>query len=724
MNQGMPTGQYAMMPESPQEEKDEQKPEPHEARKNLVKRWTSIVKGGKERHNKVFKRMRNDLKFLAGKQWSDNIDEDRYQANIVQRHIAQRVAALYAKNPTMVCKRRQTLDFSLWNGSLQAAQSLQQKMQLDMQQGMPPDPQIMQTIQDVSNGFQRRMLMDKIASTMEIVAKYTLDEQLPPFKMQMKQLARRTCSTGVGYAKIGLQRFMKKRPEDIEKITDITQRLTEIARLSEQVSDNDDMMGMMSAEAEQLRIELESLQKNPEIVAREGIVIDFPKSTSIIIDPRCTYLRGFLGAKWVAHEFIMSVDDVQEIYNVNLKKGEFTRYQDPDQQKFRTENGVKTDDAYCQPDQVCVWEIYSKTDGLVYTIAEGYCDFLEDPREPHIKLNRFWPIFVLAFNEVESETDLYPLSDVALLRPMQLEYNRLREGLREHRFANRPLTAVPDGMLDPEDKMKLEARPANGVISLKGLQPNTRIGDILQPVEGPTINPQLYDTSAIFEDVLRVVGSQEANLGGTTSSTATESSIAESSRMSALSSNVDDLDDFLSEIARALGQTMLLQLSPETVKKIAGPGAVWPELSAQEVADEIYLDIEAGSSGRPNQAAEIANMQKLVPLLMQVPGISPDWLARELIKRMDDKMDLTDALQSGLQSIVMMNASKAIGVGGGGGMPGNPATDPNMQGAHGANNAPGAGGAPAPQAQNMLPAPGQANSQQTPQPTMPMHGGM
>jgi hypothetical protein len=669
--------------------------EPEPARKKLVNRWTSLVQSAKKKHEGAFKRMRDDLKFLAGKQWSESSEESRYQANIVQRHIAQRVAALYAKNPVIKCKRRDTIDFEKWEGTLNEANMMAGVMQQGAAVGVPPDPMVLEMMSDIKQGYEKRRLLDRVAKTMEIVCKHTLDEQLPPFKTQMKQLTRRTCATGVGYAKLGVQRFLKKRPEDIEKITDITQRIIEIERLRSQIEDDKNQMSTLDAEAEHLRVSLGALQAAPEIVVREGIVVDFPKSTSIIVDPRCTYLRGFLGAKWIAHEFIMSVDDVQEIYGVDLEKGRFTAYQNPETQRFKIEHG--DEDSSKQPDQVCVWEIYSKTDGLVYTVAEGYCNFLEEPREPHIQLERFWPFFVLAFNEIESECEVFPISDVQLLRPMQLEYNRLREGLREHRFANRPLTAIPDGVLDPEDKYKLESRPANGVVTLKGLQPGQKVGELLQPVDGPRIDQSLYDTTPIFEDVLRVVGTQEANLGGTGGGTATESSIAESSRMSALASNVDDLDDFLNELARAMGQALFQQMSAETVKKIAGVGAVWPELSAQEISNELFLEVQSGSSGRPNKAAEIANIEKIVPLLLQIPGIAPEWLAKELIRRMDDKLDVTDALGGPLQSIVAMNAQKQIATG-------NPATDPNMQGAQGANNSPS--GPQAPQ-DNQMPAAGQ-----------------
>ena len=60
--------------------------------------------------------------------------------------------------------------------------------------------------------------------------------------------------------------------------------------------------------------------------------------------------------------------------------------------------------------------------------------------------------------------------------------------------------------------------------------------------------------------------------------TATETSIAENSRMSSTSDNVDDLDEWLTEITKSGGQLMLMQLSKQTIEEIVGPGAAWPDM--------------------------------------------------------------------------------------------------------------------------------------------------
>jgi hypothetical protein len=339
-----------------------------------------------------------------------------------------------------------------------------------------------------------------------------------------------------------------------------------------------------------------------------------------------------------------------------------------------------------------VWEIYNRRDGMVYVLCDGYPDFLREPASPQIQIERFFPWFALTFNECENETRIYPPSDVHLMRDMQLEYNRCRQGLREHRVAARPKTIVSAGALDDEDIAKLQSHPNNAVLELNGLQPQQDVKQLLQAWQGPGIDPNLYEVNPLYEDIMRTIGLNEANLGAA-KGTATGDQISEASRQTAMGSNLDDLDDLLSQLAHAGGQILLKEVSSDTVKRVVGQGAVWPELSRQEVAEELFLEIEAGSTGRPNQAQEVANAERLFPLLIQVPGIDPEFVAKELIKRLDDRLDMTLAFKSMLPSIVAMNQMARPTVPGAGVVPGMPG------GAGGASNGaapPGIAGSPPP----------------------------
>ena len=67
-----------------------------------------------------------------------------------------------------------------------------------------------------------------------------------------------------------------------------------------------------------------------------------------------------------------------------------------------------------------------------------------------------------------------------------------------------------------------------------------------------------------------------------------------------------------------------------------------------------------------------------------MPSIDPVWLAKEVLRRMDDKMDLTAAIVAGVPSIVSQNQQAASAMT----MGGDPAAAPDAQGGEGAMNAP------------------------------------
>ena len=676
-----------------------EKPEPKQARKALVSVWTKRIQAAKQHwEDTVFKRMREDMKFAQGLQWHDQtrMDDERYVANLTLRHLSNKTADLYAKNPKATAERRERLDFQAWDGRqeslMEAMQQISQFQQqypdVPLEQAAQYLPQLQQAqtvINDAQQGVQKQQMMDSIGKTLELVYEYQLDQQIPNFKVQMKQLVRRTLTTGVGYLKLGFHRVYERRPDQADRVTDVSEQL---ALVEQQMADLEDgEIEPYQHEAEELRETLEKIQNEDSAIVREGLDLDFPPATSIIIDPKCRQLQGFIGARWVAQEFLLTLDQIKRIYEVDLQNGGFSPYDEAGNRKAEDaepegEDGEETG----EQQRAKVWELYDRSTGLVYCIADGYGDFLEEPRAPYVKLEQFFPFFVLEFNALENEEALFPPSDVTLMRDMQMEHNIARQRLREHRDANRPKYGAPQGKLSEQDKTNLQSGPAHSVIELQGLQPNEAIESVLQPLQFTNIDPNLYEVGSFFEDVLKVEGTQEASMGGTSGATATESSIAAQARSSNIASNVDDLDDFLTNVAHGASHILLTEMSEEKVREIAGDGAVWPSLSANEIAQDLWLTVRAGSSGRPDRAQEIQNFERLAPLLMQIPGISPSWMAREAAERLDDRIDLSQAYVEGMPSINAMNAQASDAMKAGAGA--EPTTDePTQQGDQGGDNA-------------------------------------
>lgn len=660
----------------------------------LVKRIVKRIKDDKLHHKKAFERMKRGMQLATWgghKDWvspSDNEEERSYTANIIGRHIKMKTAALYAKNPKAVARTRDTMDFAVWDGNLQTLMGAMQTVQMAqtaLSMGDTSAAVAMQEaqaiIEDYKAGTERRTFLRKYGKTLEVLFAYFMREQKPlDFKTSMKRFVRRALVTGVAYLELGFERETGQRAEVIAQMTDAKDRIAHLEALMGDLQEGEIAEG--DAELAELRLSLENLAAQEEVVIREGLVMEYPQSTKVIPDRRCKQLVGFIGADHVTVEEVLKVSRVQERYKVDLGKG-YTKYTVDGE----TSGGVlkvsdDEDDNIVADDEECVrvWRHYDKTTGLVYHLAEGYRGFLAPPAAPTVFVEDFWPIYALTFNEVENEDELFPPSDVELLADMQFEHNRARQGAREHRIAARPKWLHSNGALEEEDVKKIaKMRPfeALGV----NLDPQFDIRNVFQSFPVPGVDPNLYETAQLFGDMQLVSGAQEAQYGGVSKATATESAIAANSTTASDSAAIDDLDMFLTLVARAAGQILQREMSQEKVAEIVGPGAVWVEATLEQIANEVMLEVEAGSTGKPNQAVEINNWKQLLPSLLQMPNLNQEWLLRETLRRLDDRLDVTEAVAAGLPSIAATNQNLQV-------TGASPENDPNMQGAAGASNAP------------------------------------
>lgn len=616
---------------------------------------------------KVFKRMREDMEYVrlgADKKW---VDGDNYTVPIINRFINQAVAALYAKNPRAQAKRKPKLLYQNWDGTMDTAKAALQLVQT----GADPTGQAAAVLQDVNDAKQYDQLMARMGRTLEILFEYYTGEDFPDFKKRMKANVRRTKTTGIGYVEISFHRAMEPDPDVIARIGDMQAELALIK--SRQADLKDDQYGKDDPRAVELESMLKTLEDEKMVITTEGLVFDFPRSTDIIPDRACTQLSGFIGCERVTREYSMTLEEIQSLFGVDVS-GSYKVYvtdgdgknsmaaagdttgnsQEGDRGESDNSDSRTKNDKKNIKGKACVWRVHNKKTRQEYWLCDGYPDYLREPKAPDSQVKGFWTIFPLIFNEVEDEKEVFPPSDVHYMKHPQREYNNARQGVREHRKANRPKYFVKKGAIEEEDKTSIENAPAHAVIEVSGIEGNMTIEQLIMPYKGVPIDPNLYATGDIMKDILYGVGAQSADLGQTGDATATESSIAEQSRMSTLSSNVDDLDEFLSEIALAASQILMQQMNKESVIEIVGPGAVWPELNVEQILKELFLKIKAGSAGRPNQAAELAALERAMPMLLQIGGISPTVLGKKYCDLLN--LDEEEFIVEGMPSILSLNA--------------------------------------------------------------------
>jgi hypothetical protein len=674
-------------------------PKIEESRRRLVMQWQQEIRKDKEYFKDDWKRMREDEQYAlygADKDWISN---DNYTVPIINRQINLTVAALYAKNPKAVAKRKKKLRFKQWDGKKETAMAAFQNVQMAAQQGLPADPMSSEILQEISEAKAYDQMLDRVGKTLELLFEYYTGECNPNFKQEMKQCVRRAKTCGVAYVELGFQRALEEDPEVVRALDDMTQQISLVeTKLQDRI---DAILARDDPETEETRSMIRDLQEAKMIIAREGLTFNFPKALNIIPHRACKQLRGFVGADYLTHEFDLTPEQIEQVYKVDVRQS-YKAYKNgqpvtagietsgqEDNQMTDVERGTSDTSrtTNSRGGTARVWRVQSRRTGQVFTLVEGWPDFVEEPKAPELQVNGFYTIYPLTFNDVEHEKQIFPMSDVHYLKWPQKEYNNARQGKREHRVANRPKYFIRKGAMEETEKVAIKNAPAHSVLEMNALEGD--VNQMIQAHKPVPIDPNLYDTTEIMRDVQMGVGTQEANLGPTSGATATESSIAEQSRGTTLASNVDDLDEFLSDIARACGQVMLTLIDESTAAKIAGSGAVWPQLDPQQITEEIFLEIKAGSSGRPNKAAELANMERGMPYLIQLGGVNGTVLAKRYADLLD--MDEEELIVDGLPSVVALNAmaAKSAQVQPG---TGDTATDPAAQGQQtdtGQNNAPG-----------------------------------
>lgn len=635
-----------------------------EARKAKVSSLQNMVKEDAKHWNYAFKRMNDWRDFARGLQWPGDKKEQlsdperRYVTNITMRHLKQRTASIYAKNPTYEWRRNHRMTARFWDGTASQLNTALLKLEKNLDEtGMSAA-----IIQDAIQSRSKSEVFDKIGQTLTAVYTYFVREQIPPTKKMMKKQVLVTLTCGVAYFKQTFHRATDFPADVSRQLADGMAQLQKMERLAADLQDGE--INPDEKEMEDLRLVVKQLESSEKIVLREGLALAYPDSTNIIPDRNMTYLPGFIGCGHVTEQYVLTVDQIKEVYGIDITPG-FTSY---------VENEINPGENKSDSNKrttARVWEIWDQTDRLVYTICDGYKDYLVEPHEPITYTERFFPWFAYAPNAVDDPEDPFPPSDVELIQPMQAELNRAGEALRQHRFAARP-GHVTGSNVPEADRIKIQSRRAHEVLVLNGLKPDERIEDKFQPFPASPIDPNLYHTGPAFTDILRSVGTQEANLGGTSGATATETQIAQDARMSTLASAIDEFDDLLTEMARAGGQILLAEMSHEKIIEIVGEGAVWPEMSREEISAEIYLEVTAGSSGRRNQAQEVMIRERVLPLLFQLPGLKMEQMAKDLLHIMDDSIIYEDWVDMDALPVMAMNgqiqgeANRGTGQSGGG----------------------------------------------------------
>lgn len=611
--------------------------EPAEPTQAQIKRWLKRITRAEAKWEPDFQRMRENMRFTTGIQWEGQKDitsEDRYIANLTLQMVRRKVADLYARNPEIEVERRERMDFVLWDGSIE-------QLTMAFENAAMGDMEAQAIIADFMHGREMQDMVDRICKTLQLTFGYQIDCCKPEFKEMLKQLVTRTVICCVGYCRIYCVRGGESPISTTETRHSVEDRARVVNVLMNKLDDGD--VDENSPEVEQLKsLALSmgfSLETGDDYEFTERLEFDFPPSTSIIPDERCRSLKEFVGARYVAQRFELPLDEINEVFGLSINKSEIEGYDVNEQQDL----GELLKD---EEEQGCTvfYEVLDYVTKTSFFIMRGYNNYLREPAPLDPCVAGFWPIFALTFNDIESDnplTSIFPPSDVDLCKNAQREWNRRRQADRDQRNANAPRYPIRKGQMTENDKQALSDSEPNAVLEFEGIPSGEKPSDWIQPMKPAPYQRELYDTQSLEQDLQLSAGAQQANLGPAQPDvTATVGTIAEQSRMTVSSSNVDDLDGFLSRLARAGVEMILRAFSEETIKLQAGDGALIPLMDREAYIRMVTINVKAASSGRPNKALDTANYERIVPQLIAA-GANPIAIIEEGVRRLDDQLDVT-----------------------------------------------------------------------------------
>jgi hypothetical protein len=186
--------------------------------------------------------------------------------------------------------------------------------------------------------------------------------------------------------------------------------------------------------------------------------------------------------------------------------------------------------------------------------------------------------------------------------------------------------------------------------------------NIFAPKPIGSYNPELYNTAPITSDMERISGVQEALQASASAQpkTATEAHIQQTGFASRTNADRDTIEDVLTDQAHYTVETAIQEMRPPQAQRIAGKDAYWPfGMDVQDILTLVEIDIDAGSTGKPDNVRAAQNWGTILPMLEQLlmkiramqvtdPPMAAalENVVRETLKRLDDRLNVSEFIPS------------------------------------------------------------------------------
>lgn len=487
---------------------------------------------------------------------------------------------------------------------------------------------------DESNTYQMQMF----ARTMEIVISSLW--RRGNLKKPARRGVRSVLSNGEGWFKCTMVSEKKPSPEVERALNDAQETHARIIAQQKLLEDpqnqTPETLEVERAEKEKL---IEELSEKLELAVNKMFVVDYVETENIQVSTDINCIQNYTDADWIGNELYLTKEDAlaqfprlktedikaaktyhqrapkelttREIDNV-LPQGTMTA---ESAQAFTTQSSDPESPSFLR-----VVEIWDRRDKQIRTLIDGVTKWAKEPYPPPYPTSRFFPYFYFAFYEVDGQRHAQSLS--WRLYKLQDEYSSSRSNFRLTRERSIPGVLFNATMLDEVEAKKLTESKSQEYTALRPSDPSTPLGNLFAAKPVQSIDMRLYDPTLILNDMERISGVQEALSAAINSpgnpKTATEANIQQSGTQARTTSDRDNLEGMLTELAEYTAQQSLQCLQIRDVQRMAGPKAFWPEnMDIEDLFTLVEIQIEAGSTGKPRQATDMQAWGTILPLIQK-----------------------------------------------------------------------------------------------------------
>lgn len=537
---------------------------------------------------------------------------------------------------------------------------------------------------------------DAFAKTLQSVISSLWRAPTSTLKLACQKMVRSALSVGPGWIKVILVCKGTNIPQMQTKLNDQRENISNLEALKRQLLDEDPTYAgdyKTPEEIDQAMLKARELEQSIntklEVALRKALVVDFVSAEDMQVSLDVRDLADYKSANWIANSIYRIKSDVLSMFP-RLKDEDLANatqyFQRPNRELQPITEGTYTAvtglaPAAAEADQFAadaeqyisgaspagvpadqsgpefyrIIERWNRVTGHVETLVEGCKKFAKEPYEPDYPSTRFYPYFLLMFYPVDGAR--HPQSLPWRLHKLMDEYDATRSAKRLTRERSIPGTLVDGGTIDAEDLKTIKDGTYGEFIVIKSTNDDKPIGDCFAAKPVPNVDMRLYDTAEVIMDMERVSGVQEALQSSVSvEKTATEAEIQQTGFASRTTSDRDQLESMLTDLAVYTGEISLAPnaLSLKDAQRICGSKAFWPEgMAVDDLLTMVEIEIKAGTTGKPDKSSDRDAWGVILPLVQQLmkeiqmatlAGNLPlaeaqSELLRETLTRMDDEID-------------------------------------------------------------------------------------